>query len=74
MTKSSYTLSIPNPATQIATLASQVQENANRFMVLKDKNEALCCKNCNLLEHLSAIETTPQRLPNHRFYVSIPHM
>jgi len=49
----------PDFTAQIAALIAQVQENANRFLALEDKNVTLRCENCNLSERLSAVETTP---------------
>ena len=43
-------------------------------MALKDKNKALRRENRNLLECLSAIETTRQQPSDHQFHVSIPHI
>ena len=65
MVESSDTLSTPDLVTQIAALAFQVQENTNRFMALMDENKALRQENYNLLEHLSAIETTSQQSLDH---------
>ena len=44
---------------QIAVLTTQVQENANRFMALKDESATLGRDNHNLLDRLSTVETTP---------------
>ena len=50
---------------QITGLTTQVQENDNRFMALEDKNVTLRCENCNLLNRLFAVVTTPR--PELRF-------
>ena len=40
--------SAPDFAAQIAALTAQVQENANKFLALEDKNAILRRENCNL--------------------------
>ena len=52
--------SAPDLEAQIIALIAQVQENANRFLALKDENATLRRKNCNLSERLSGVETTPR--------------
>ena len=59
-------------AAQIAALTAQVQENANKFLVLEDGNATLCHKNHNLSKRLSAVETTPH--PELRLRVPVTHM
>ena len=64
--------SAPDFAAQITALTAQVQENANKFMALENKNATLRRENRNLSERLSAVETTPR--PNLRFQVPVTHM
>ena len=64
--------SAPNFAAQITILTAQVQENANMFFALEDKNATLCYKNHNLSERLSAMETTPRL--GLQFQVLVTHM
>ena len=52
--------SAPNFAAQIIALTAQVQENANRFLVLEDENATLRRENRNISERLFAVETTPR--------------
>ena len=42
--------SAPDFAAQITALTAQVQENANKFLVLEDENATLCRENHNLSE------------------------
>ena len=64
--------SAPDFTTQIAVLTAQVQENANRFLALEDKNATLRRENRNLSEQLFAVETTPH--PELRFQVPVTYM
>ena len=57
---------------QIAALIAHVQENANRFLALKDENKTLRRENHNLTERLSVVETTPR--PELRFQVLVMRM
>ena len=65
-------LSVPDFAAQITALTAQVQENANKFLALKDENATLRRENHNLSERLSAVETTPR--PELRFQVLVTNM
>ena len=64
--------SVPDFAAQIAALTAQVQENANKFLALEDENATLRRENRNLIERLSAVETTPR--PKLRFQVPVANM
>ena len=50
----------PDFVAQIAALTAQVQENTSRFMALEEENTTLRRENRNLVERLSAAETTPR--------------
>ena len=64
--------SAPDFTTQIAALIAQVQENANKFLTLKDENATLRRENRNLSERISTVETTPR--PELRFQVPVTNM
>ena len=73
MAENTYTPpSAPDFMAQITALHAQVQENANTFLALEDKNATLYRENRNLSKWFSAVETTPR--PNLRFQVPITNM
>ena len=51
--------STPDFTAQITSLTAQVQENAKRFLALKDENVTLRRENHNLSEWLSTVQTMP---------------